>query len=306
MVVRDSKPIRSLNRCEGGLGMRPRAILGLMSTAHAIDPEWFKPEAIPPEVIRFNDKLEAALNDSPTIMEMGVEKTRALRKEGRSPFDVTLPMSRTAVDREVSVDGRSVRIRQFRPGADSQTLAGVYLHIHGGGWCLGGADMQDAILQPLADELGIAVISVDYRLAPEHPFPAGPDDCETAARWLLGPGTDELGTDLRVIGGESAGGHLSALTLLRLRDARGVTGFSGANLVYGAFDIAMTPAARRWGERRLILSTPIIEWFADRFTPPEDFDMGRRQSPEVSPLYADLANMPPALFTRRHPRPIAR
>ena len=267
-----------------------------MSGRLVIDPDWFRPDAIAPETVRFNDELEAALAEAPTIMELGPEKTRALRKEGRSPFDVMHPVSPTAIDRRVSIDGRAVRVRQFRPRT-TETIAGVYLHIHGGGWCLGGADMQDAVLQPLADNVGIAVISVDYRLAPEHPFPAGPDDCETAARWLLGPGAEELGTDRRVIGGESAGGHLSALTLLRLRDALGTTGFLGANLVYGAFDLAMPPSAVRWGDRRLILSTPVIRWFADRFMPPDHFDLARRRSPEVSPLYADLSDMPPALFT---------
>ena len=75
----------------------------------------------------------------------------------------------------------------------------------------------------LARETQLVVASVDYRLAPEHPYPAAPDDCEDAALWLLDGGAQELGAPaVLAIGGESAGGHLSALTLLRLRDLHGV------------------------------------------------------------------------------------
>jgi acetyl esterase/lipase len=154
------------------------------------------------------------------------------------------------------------------------------------------------------------VASVDYRLAPEHPFPAGPDDCEAVARWLLAGGAAELGSDRLVIGGESAGAHLSVLTLLRLRDSDGdagvgggggaaardgaATGFLGVNLVFGAYDLGGTPSQRRWGDRNLVLSGPIVDWFLDCFLPgrsPEE-----RRDPAVSPLYADLADLPPALF----------
>jgi acetyl esterase/lipase len=77
-----------------------------------------------------------------------------------------------------------------------------------------------------------------------------------------------------------------------MRDRHSFTGFSGANLVYGCYDTTMTPSQRNWGERNLILSTPILEWFNDHYVP-----MEKRSDPDVSPLYADLSNMPPALFT---------
>ncbi|HEY1548488.1 MAG TPA: alpha/beta hydrolase fold domain-containing protein, partial [Kofleriaceae bacterium] len=88
------------------------------------------------------------------------------------------------------------------------------------------------------------------------------------------------------IGGESAGAHLSALVLQRVR------GFAQANLVYGAYDLSLTPSARRWGDRNLVLSRPIIEHFVAAFVRDRD-----PRTPEISPLYADLAGMPPALFT---------
>jgi acetyl esterase/lipase len=177
--------------------------------------------------------------------------------------------------------------------------SGAFLHLHGGGWTLGESDMQDLRLQRLARETGLVVVSVGYRLAPEHPYPAGPDDCEAAALWLVSEsGRKEVGAadGPLAIGGDSAGGHLTASTLLRLRDRHGVRGaFAAAVFQYGAFDLSMTPSQRLWGERNLVLSTPIIVWFADQFLP--DIDRERRRDPEISPLYADLSDMPPAIFT---------
>jgi hypothetical protein len=78
-------------------------------------------------------------------------------------------------------DGNQIPLRIIAPAQPR----GVYLHLHGGGWVLGGADMQDPMLERIADNTGQAVVAVEYRLAPEHPYPVGPDDCETAAAWLV-------------------------------------------------------------------------------------------------------------------------
>jgi acetyl esterase/lipase len=182
-----------------------------------------------------------------------------------------------------------IRLRVLVP----ESVRGVYLHLHGGGWTLGAAKQSDVRNWALARHCGLAVVSVDYRLAPEHPYPAGPEDCEAAALWLVKKASAEFGTTRLWIGGESAGAHLAVLTLLRLRDHNALQPFVGANLVYGAYDLSMTPSQRRWGERNLVLSTPILEWFTDFFVP----DRARRRDPDVSPLYADLTGLPPALFS---------
>ncbi len=148
-------------------------------------------------------------------------------------------------------------------------------------------------LERIADKAGLTCVSVEYRLAPEHPYPAGPDDCETAALWLVENCRKEFGTDVLTIGGESAGGHLSAVTLLRLRDRHGYSGFRAANLVYGCFDLSMTPSQRAFGNERLVLRTKDIAKFCEAFL---SHDQDRR-APDVSPLYADLRGLPPALFT---------
>jgi len=132
---------------------------------------------------------------------------------------------------------------------------------------------------------------VDYRLAPEFPYPIPIDDCEAAALWLTQHAREEFGSERLLIGGGSAGGQLAAATLLRLRDRHGYTGFAGANLIYGCYDLTMTPSHARF-DRKLVLSLSLDSWFFDQFVP----DAAKRRDPDISPLYADLRNLPPALF----------
>jgi acetyl esterase/lipase len=230
----------------------------------------------------------------PAVNTVPPEETRRARREGRGIFPAPV-FDPEAGWIEIDGPGGAVRLRVIAAGG---TTAGVFLHIHGGGWTLGNADMQDPRLARLARDTGLTVVSVDYRLAPEQPYPAGPDDCEAAALWLVGEsGRTALESDGPfAIGGDSAGAHLAVTTLLRLRDRHGIRGaFAAAVLQYGAFDLSMTPSQRLWGERNLVLSTPIIQWFADNFVPHRDRE--RRRDPEISPLYADLSGMPPAIFT---------
>ncbi len=124
---------------------------------------------------------------------------------------------------------------------------------------------NDPRLRRLADATGLCVASVDYRLAPEHPFPAGPDDCEAAALALVEGRLAELPTGFLAIGGESAGAHLSVLTLLRLRERLGAVPFHAANLVAGCFDLSLTPSVRNFGPERLILNTDDVSEFVRRF-----------------------------------------
>lgn len=249
------------------------------------------------EARAFNAALEELLAAAPSVHTVPPEESRRARAEGRGTFGppVVVPEGR---DLMVPGPAGDIPIRTFVPPGE---VRAVYLHVHGGGWVLGSASQQDVLLWHLAQAAGVAVVSVDYRLAPEHPFPAGPDDCEAVALWLVhGEGRAVVGGDVElpdrfVIGGESAGAHLAMLTMLRLRDRHRLTPFAGANLVFGAFDLSMTPSQLRWGDRNLILSTPIMAWFYDCFLPGTSVE--ERRSPEISPLYADLAGLPPAMFT---------
>src|SRR5919198_1521825 len=247
------------------------------------------------ETRAFNAELERELAARPPAHAVPVEVTRRQRRDGTGVFPAPVYLPERA--RDLTIDGRAGRIGLRVIAPEGRAAVGAYLHIHGGGWALSAADLQDVLLAELADATGLCAVSVEYRLAPEHPYPAGPDDCEDAALWLLREGLRELGLPpVATIGGDSAGGHLSAVTLLRLRDRHAITGaFAAANLIYGAFDLSMTPSQRNWGERNLILSTPTIAWFADMFLP--GMELEARRDPDVSPLYADLRDMPPALFT---------
>jgi acetyl esterase/lipase len=252
------------------------------------------PDRLLEETRAFNAELERLLATLPPIYTLSPEQVRRDRREGRGifPAPVFVPEARTL---EIEGPGEQIPLRIIAPD-DEPT--GVFLHLHGGGWTVGENDMQDPRLARVARDTGLTVVSVGYRLAPEHPYPAGPDDCEAAALWLLGEeGRAALDVDGPfAIGGDSAGAHLAAVTLLRLRDRHGIAGaFGAAVLQYGCFDLSMTPSQRLWGERNLVLSTPIIQWFADHFVP--GYDLERRRDPDISPLFAELSGMPPAMFT---------
>ncbi|HUN43564.1 MAG TPA: alpha/beta hydrolase [Acetobacteraceae bacterium] len=254
-----------------------------------LDPAWFRPDAVSRETRALNEAMIKVLTGTPDWWVAGAAATRAARKRGEGPFPPPVISNRARTRMISGKDGNEIPLRIIAP----DNPRGVYLHIHGGGWVLGGADMQDPMLERIADNTGLAVVSVEYRLAPEHSYPAGPDDCESAAIWLTRHAKAEFGTDVLTIGGESAGGHLSAVTLLRMRDRHGFTGFRGANLVYGAYDMTMTPSQRMFGNERLVLRTIDIVQFANAFLPA----VPDRQDPDISPLYARLHDMPPALFS---------
>jgi acetyl esterase/lipase len=251
------------------------------------DSSLFRPEAIDPETAAFNAQLQLLLATVPPIHTQEPQKIRDAREAGKGIFGpiVRSPM---AVDRTIPGPAEPVPVRVFVP----ESVRGVYLHLHGGGHVLGRAHHSDERNEQIARLQSLAVVSVDYRLAPEHPYPEGPDDCEAAAIWLARNAKAEFGSDRIAIGGESAGANLAAITLVRMRDRQGFTGFAAANLVFGVFDLSGTPSVQNWGDLELVLSAKTMRWFGDHYVP-----ANRRREPDVSPLYADLHDLPPALFT---------
>lgn len=144
----------------------------------ALHPALFRPSAIADDTTRLNETLVDLMTGLPEWWNVGAEATREARRQGRGPFPPAIksPRARTMVIQ--GRDGNEIPMRVIAPAQPR----GVYLHIHGGGWVLGSADLQDPMLEHIADTTGLAVVSVEYRLAPENPYPAGPDDCESAAR----------------------------------------------------------------------------------------------------------------------------
>jgi acetyl esterase len=174
------------------------------------------------------------------------------------------------------VDGVPVRVHTPAHGEAS----GVLLEIHGGGFYLGSAAGSDVRNRQLADATGMAVVSVDHRLSPEHPWPAAPDDCEAAARWLVDITEERFGTSKVAIIGFSSGSTLAMTTMLRLRD-RGVQ-VDAAVLQFGTYDLSgRTPAGRLIED----------EYFIEAYAGTAD-----RTDPDVSPIYADLTGLPPVLM----------
>ena len=261
-----------------------------MTDTRPFDPALFREEAIDPETAKLNAQMIEMLTGQPEWWIIGAQAMRAARRRGEGPFPAPVFSNRARTMTIAGKDGNEIPLRVIEP---AQSPRGIYLHLHGGGWVLGGADMQDPMLERIADNTGQAVVAPEYRLAPEYPYPAGPDDCEATAAWLVENGKREFGSEVLTIGGESAGGHLVAVTLLRMRDRHGFTGFRGANIVYGAFDLSLTPSQRLFGNTRLVLRTIDMQQFYNAFLP----TITDRRDPDISPLYADLRNLCPALFT---------
>jgi acetyl esterase/lipase len=194
--------------------------------------------------------------------------------------------------RMVGLEGVQVQVRIIRPRGP---VAGIVLDIHGGGWVIGNAPMNDAFNAAFASRCGLAVVSVDYRLAPRASVHEQMEECLAAARWLLQGGLPDYAGLPVVVVGESAGAHLAAATLQGLRAWPALLArIAGALLYYGVYDMAGTDSVRSAGSETLVLDGPRMLAGLRGLTPDLD-DAGRRQPP-LSPLFGELAGMPPALM----------
>ncbi|MEM0988353.1 MAG: alpha/beta hydrolase [Pseudomonadota bacterium] len=244
----------------------------------------FDPGASSVETREFNARLEADLAERPAMNTLPPAVVRQARAEGKGALPLGGPLEGSHWQDIPGAEGGPGRVRISEPEGVPR---GIYLHIHGGGWTIGSAQEYDKTNQAFAEATGMRVVSAAYRLAPEHPWPAQRLDTVAAARWVLET------TDLPVIiGGESAGGHLAAVTSIKLRDAGLGDRVKGLLLNYGVFDVRGTPSALNWGPRVLVLSTPIMQWFYDFVDP----DGSARHGPDLSPVLARLEGLPPALF----------
>jgi acetyl esterase len=223
---------------------------------------WFEANPIPPVDDLTPELLALARSD------FGIPPTREIAK---------------VTDREIA----GIRVRVYEPEA---APTGIVVYFHGGWFCIGGIGLMDNIARELAHATGAAVISVEYRLAPEHPYPAGLDDCEAVTRWAVAH-ADEFGArpDQVVVAGESAGGNLSATVALRLRGDHAVQ-LAGQVLIY--------PFVAGWAERfpsrdefdGLVINTKSPAT-GDAYTGGRDLN----HDPFVAPLRAEsLADLPPA------------
>lgn len=269
-----------------------------------IDPSVFDPAAISADTHAFNQKLMDIMHGAPKWYEVGAAKYREMRARGETPLPpATLLDSAEQTSIPSRDSGRDIPIRILKP-TNGKSVTGVYLHIHGGGWVLQSEQSQDVVLQDIANRNAVLMFSVGYRLAPEDPFPAGPNDCYDAAEWLVDHAQSKFGVPLKYAGGESAGGHLAMLVMLHLLQHHDPKynsfGFKGLILHFGAYDLSILPSAYNFNPPEvLVLDKDLMDHYIDVFLPGATLD--QKRDPRVSPLYADLemlrGRLPPALFT---------
>jgi acetyl esterase/lipase len=162
----------------------------------------------------------------------------------------------------------------------------------------GTPEMMDIPNRDLAREFGVAVVSADYRKAPECPWPAAPDDGVAVASWLLDHAESEFATESILIGGESAGAYMTAIVALRVRDElRAIDRIDGLNLTYGVYDWGRSPSQRgmRAHDGFDILGPDSSRLVADCFLP--GMTEEQRRAPKISPAFADLRGLPPCFVS---------
>jgi len=184
----------------------------------------------------------------------------------------------------------SIPARIYAPKRLRKTggLAPCLVFLHGGGFVIGNLDSHDVACRQIAHDGELIVISVDYRLAPEHKFPAAPEDAIAATKWVAA-NARELGIDpgQLFVGGDSAGGNLAAVTAIAARETG--PALAGQVLIYPATDFAMNHPSHSEPETSLLLTHSVIKWFIDHYMGDAD-----RNDWRASPARATLAGLPPA------------
>jgi acetyl esterase len=190
-----------------------------------------------------------------------------------------------------ALDARGIPVRLYRPPGSRETdRLPLLVYFHGGGWVIGDLDTHDVLCRELAQHAGCAVASVDYRLAPEHRFPAAVDDAVAATRWLRAQAASLMLDPARIaVGGDSAGGNLAAVVALAARDA-GDPPLSFQLLIYPATDMRCVAESHRTNGQGYLLTSDTIGYFRSHYIDAPQYGDWR-----ASPLLRDdLSRLPPA------------
>ncbi|MBO9377808.1 alpha/beta hydrolase fold domain-containing protein [Sphingomonas histidinilytica] len=244
-------------------------------------------EFVRPDVRAFLDDINNRAG--PKTYEVDPPAAREMSARLRVFADVDSPPITTREDLFIAThDGRSIPARFYdpRPERDEGPLV---VFFHGGGFVLGDIELYDAAAADIAIGLDLPVLSIDYRLAPEHPWPAGPDDCEDATRWVAEQGM-LFGRRFNALAlcGDSGGGTLSIVTAMALRNHPAALPVIAIWPLYPAVDLRKRyPSTERLGEGYM-LNLDTLRWFNGHYAP--DFNHWR-----ASPRLGDQRGMPPAL-----------
>jgi acetyl esterase len=219
----------------------------------------------------------------PQLHTLSPQEARALVDGGKTIGPG--PEVASVEDMVIPVHEAEIGARLYRPARADATV----VWFHGGGWVVGGLESHDAMCRMLANAARSNVVSVAYRLAPEHPYPTPLEDCWDALRWVA----DRWPSLPLIVGGDSAGGNVATVCATRARDRNGPA-LACQILVYPITDHDMTTDSyREHGDEGLMLGAKDMAWFFDHYVP----DLATRDDPEVSPLRtADLAGLPPAIM----------
>ena len=218
---------------------------------------------------------------------------RAFYRERRA---VTQPEPAAVAEvRELSAPGAAgpIPLRLYRPaGSQVGAVLAVLVYYHGGGWVIGDLDTHDVLCRALCNAAGCAVVAVDYRLAPEHRFPAAFDDALAATRWVRQEAAS-LGVDAErlAVGGDSAGGNLAAAVAIAARDA-GDLPIAFQLLIYPATDQRRGHTSHSINGQGYLLEKPTMDYFHDHYLIDARSDLDWRASPL---LHDELSKLPPAL-----------
>jgi acetyl esterase/lipase len=212
----------------------------------------------------------------PTLREAGVEQGRQMLQTMAMLEGEPAEVARVE---DVTIDGNiSARVYAAREG----TSLPILVWYHGGGFVIGDLETADRTCRKLAVGTGALVVSIDYRLAPEDPFPAGADDCFTALRWVVDHAADIGGDASRIaVGGDSAGGNMAAVTAMQARD-EGVP-LRYQLLVYPVTDCTMSSSSYEENAEGYLLTRDSMDWFIGHYL----CGGAEAKDPRVSPLYAD-------------------
>jgi acetyl esterase len=195
--------------------------------------------------------------------------------------------------RDLAADGPAgpIPLRLYRPRTDAGPLP-VLVYYHGGGWVIGDLDTHDVLCRQLALGSGCAVVAVDYRMGPEHRFPAAVDDCVAATRWVAANAT-ALGVDATrlAVGGDSAGGNLAAVVAIAAREAGGPP-IAWQLLIYPATDQRRVAPSHTTNAQGYLLTADSMRYYHDHYIDDPRHDLDWRASPLLAP---DLSRLPPAL-----------
>ncbi|MEO0411479.1 MAG: alpha/beta hydrolase [Pseudomonadota bacterium] len=244
-----------------------------------------------PEVKAFLDEMAAA--DTPELVDLPVAEMRAAYAAMGPIMDLPGRPIAHVEDRRVPGPAGDIPIRLYDPAPGSKTPTRAVVFYHGGGFVIGNLDSHDSFARRLADGLGLPTIAVDYRLAPEHPFPAAADDCTAATQWAATQLSDVLGREVTglVVCGDSAGGNLAAVAALDMEGASGAP-IDLQVLLYPVTDLLTDYPSRAANSEGKMLEQKAMDFFTDAYDP------GRKnlQDPRLSPLFAsDVSGQPLAV-----------